>query len=206
VRLLELTDGGYRINDQPVDEYTIDWTMFGVGDTLICEYVQQGRFAGELNPRTVNTIRAITMFDPAEGRPFIAAAALRIGTTESFPVDNIGAGGVFCNIDLATGTLHKVIIDFFRGVRPRSASRHPETGAVCEGKTIPDWPRVSAEIVSLASRLPILPYIAWDVALLDRGISIIEGNQWGDLAWFQIERPLLADDRIRRFLRHHSVL
>lgn len=204
--LLEYKDGTYVHNGRPVDSSSVDWALFGPDDTMICEYVRQGSFTAKFHPRTVNTVRAMTMLDPIERRPFMAAAALRMGSSTSFPVDNIAADGVFCNIDLETGKLGQGVADFFQNRRTRRISHHPETDTAFDGETVPGWSGIREDIISIAARLDLLPYVAWDVALLDDGISIIEGNRWGDLAWFQVERPLLADERIRRFFEHHNVL
>jgi len=204
--LLEFKDGSYAHNGKTVVNDSVDWRLLGSGDIMICEYVQQGSFTKKFYPRTVNTLRMFTMLDPTDRQPFVATAAFRIGSSSSFPVDNVSADAVYCNIDLATGRLGQGVEGFFKDRPYQRIARHPETGATFEGETVPNWVDVCEEINSLAARLHLVPYIAWDVALLDDGIAVIEGNRWGDLSWFQVDRPLLVDGRIRRFLRYHDVL
>jgi len=84
--------------------------------------------------------------------------------------------------------------------------RHPDTGEQFEGRIIPRWKEVCDEATRLARLLPMIPYIAWDIALLESGICIIETNSWSDLSVFQLESPLTRDPKIRRFFEHHQII
>jgi hypothetical protein len=146
----------------------------------------------------------LTLLDPASETPFIAAAAQRMGCAECAPVDNISAGGLLSQIDLETGRLGP-------GSAPRRLpfrwlDRHPDTGIVFEDQTVPNWDAICSEMLGLAAKFPLLPHIAWDIAVLDDGIVIIEANGWTDFAIFQLKEPLLADPRIRAFYQYHGVI
>ena len=84
--------------------------------------------------------------------------------------------------------------------------RHPETGASITGTLVPSWRELRDGILALAARLPALPQIAWDVAVLDDGFAVIEANSWSGVDLLQMHRPLLADARIRRFYAHHGIV
>ena len=49
--------------------------------------------------------------------------------------------------------------------------------------------------------------MAWDVAILDDGIVLIEGNRSSDIAILQVDdQPLLVDKRSQEFMTFHSVV
>lgn len=176
------------------------------GDLVICEYVRQGEFAQKLFPRTVNTIRMLSMREAKSGKSFIAAAAFRVGCSRSVPVDNISAGGIACDVDLESGYLGRAATGFFGHGRFQWIDKHPDTGLHLEGLAVPGWKHICSRIESVADKFPQLPYIAWDVAIGHDDILVIEGNAWSDVSIFQIFRPLLTDNRIRAFLKEHDII
>jgi len=206
VKILEYKDNDYYQNDRIIDEGVLPKIFFKSGNVVISEFAHQGQFTSSLYPKTVNTVRMLTMLDPETQLPFIGAAILRIGCAQSIPVDNISAGGISCNIDLTTGRLGKGIMNMVSEKPLRRIERHPETNAPLEGQTIPNWSGICQEMLDLAAKFPILPYVAWDIALLDEGIVVIEGNRWSGLNVFQHSKPMLADERIQRFFRYHRII
>jgi hypothetical protein len=205
-QLLEFTEGSLWRNGTRIESARLTWETLGDGEIVVSEVVRQGRFAASLFDRVVNTVRAITMLDPDDGRPFIVGAVLKVGTAESFPVDNVSVGAVFCNIDMETGRLGRGVPHHCWDEPLRFIDHHPDTGVVFQEQTIPGWRGVTGEILEVAAGLPGLPYIAWDVALMDDGVTFIEGNRWSDLSSLQLARPLLADERVRRFFTYHGVV
>lgn len=205
VVLLEFRDGIYLRNNKVTDADQLAASLPESGDFILTEYIQQGEFAASLYPDTVNTIRMLTMLDPDSQIPFIACATQRVGTSDSYPVDNVSSGGLACSIDIRTGRIRKASRVFMR--EPfRWIERHPDTGLQFEGQVIPGWKKICRETIQLAKLFPLIPYIAWDIALLDDGICIIETNSWSDLSAFQLVQPLTADPAIRRFFEHHRVI
>lgn len=206
VHLLEFREGSYWCDGESINDEALTDMFRAAKDAVVVEYVRQGTFAAKLYPKKVNTIRLVTMLDPESRKPFIVGAGLRIGCARSVPKDNYYAGGLYCNVDLETGRLDKAMTP---GDTPYSfewIDRHPETTVAIEEQAIPDWGGICEAMLDLAGNVPMLPYVAWDVAMLDQGISVIEGNHWCELDGFQMYRPLLADPRVRRFLEHHNVL
>jgi Sugar-transfer associated ATP-grasp len=202
--LLEFRNGIYLCNNQVIDGDQLDTLVPESGELILTEYIHQGKFASALYPDTVNTVRLLTMMDPDSGLPFIACAVQRVGTSESFPVDNVSSGGLACTIDIRTGCIGKASRVFVR--EPfRWIEHHPDNGIQFEGQVIPRWKEICLEMARLAGFFPMIPYIAWDIALLGKGICIIETNSWSDLSVFQLDQPLTADTKIRRFFEHHQI-
>ncbi len=205
VALLEYRKGVFLKNNVPVDIDQWEKTLPKSSSFLLTEHIKQSEFSASLYPDTVNTIRILTMQDPDTLIPFIAGAAQRIGTSDSFPVDNVSSGGLACGVDIRTGRLaraSRVFMDSpFHWI-----THHPDTGLEFEGRVIPRWKEICDETIRLASLLPMIPYIAWDIALLDPGICIIETNSWSELSVFQLENPLTDNREIRRFFEHHQII
>jgi hypothetical protein len=203
---LQFDQDGFAFNGRKKKWRQIAHRLATAGDIIVCEYVRQGSFASGLYSHTVNTIRMLSMRNPESGRAFIAAAVFRIGCSRSLPVDNISSGGIVCDIDPDRGCLGRAATGFYDQGPFRWIDKHPDTGIRMKGLNIEGWPGICSQIEVLADKFPRLPYIAWDVALGDNDIIVIEGNAWSDVSLFQIYRPLLLNDRIDAFLKHHHVL
>jgi len=206
ITLLHYNGEGFLANGHQKRWSDILKNILASDDVLICEYVQQSEFGKTFFPHTVNTVRMLTMRNPESRTSFIAAAALRIGGSCSIPVDNISAGGLVCGIDLKSGCLQKAATGFFGNGTFRWIEKHPDTGLRLEGITLEGWDIMCKKIQETADKFPYLPYIAWDVAMGQNGIVVIEGNTWSDVSIFQIYRPMLLDSRVRSFLKYHRII
>ena len=83
---------------------------------------------------------------------------------------------------------------------------HPDTQAPLAGRQIPGWDRIRQDILRLASQLPFLKVVGWDLLLADDGLVAIEGNHHPDPDVLQCHGPLLTDERVRRFYQHYGIL
>lgn len=120
------------------------------------------------NPNSLNTIRVVT-FGTGDEIEFLYAG-LRVGC-DGAKIDNISQGGVVASIDIETG---KISTPFF------SKKNSAATSSLCDknysGYQIPLWEQV-IEIIKEASKvIPQIQYIAWDVAITEQGIALVEGN------------------------------
>jgi hypothetical protein len=172
---------------------------------MVCEHLDQGRYAAGLFEKSVNTVRVVTLIDPESERPFVAGAVQRMGVAASEPVDNNQAGGISAAVDLETGRLSRAVRCAADG-RPVWFDAHPDSGARFEELAVPRWQQVRDEVLHLAAHFPRNPFVGWDVALLDEGIAVIEGNHNPGMEVMQVHGPFLRNARIRRFFEHHGVL
>jgi hypothetical protein len=185
---------------EPVLEAVSDGTVY-----LAVEYVEQARYTATIYPHSVNTVRILTLWDYERGEPYVADAIHRIGTDDSQPVDNWDQGGLSVSIDLDTGTLGRATrypdtttLEWFE--------EHPDTGAPITGVGIRAWESIATGVREMADRFWYVPMIAWDVVATDDGYRIIEANGRPTINMHQVHRPLLRDDRTRRFFEHHGIL
>jgi hypothetical protein len=204
VLILSKSEGQVYINnkaERPEKAYLV---LASLKNYIITEFIEQGEFPSSLFPESVNTIRLLTMVDPDGNEPFVAAAAHRIGNRKSAPVDNLHAGALSSLIDLDTGALS--------AAAERAADRlimhdvHPDTQASIKGRIVPNWAALKAYILKVAAQLPFLCYVGWDVVLTADGPVLLEGNKDPNPRPFQLHRPLLLDDRIRRFYQKHDII
>ncbi len=177
-------------------------TLSTLDNYLVVTFAQQAEYARALYPDSANTMRLVTMIDPANDRPFIAASQHRIGTAASAPTDNASRGGVICRVDPETGRLGQGTQDVGTGVI--RCSVHPETGAPIEGVEVEGWDQATESVLRVAEALPFAPYVGWDVLMSDDGPVLIEGNA-GPSMHCQMHFPYLLDERVRRFVEHHGV-
>lgn len=174
---------------------------------LVSEFVSQHEYSANIFPGSVNTIRVMTMIDPATNEPFIPAAVHRFGTTESEPVDNWSSGGLTAGIDTETGEIQRVVTqpDTYHRLWHKT---HPDTDACIDGTKIPYWNDIREGILDIADvHKTVFKYVGWDIVVTDdeRQFIVLEGNEFPSVTVIQPHVPLLADRRTRRFYRHHGV-
>lgn len=196
--------GEWTINGRPATEPDVLELVSGLDRYVVTAFVRQAAYAREIFPDTTNTIRVLTLWD--EGRPFVAAAVHRFGTSRSYPLDNWhqGRGGLCAAIDVESATLGRSATLDAR-YRLEWRSRHPETGAAIEGVRIPRLHPALDEILRAARCLPGAPCIGWDAVITDDGVSILEANSTPGLYVWQVHAPLLADPRARRFFHEYGL-
>lgn len=147
-------------------------SMLKSGKCLLEELVRQRPEMAVLNPSSVNTVRCFTL-NTRHGTK-IDFSFVRCGRSGSF-VDNATQGGILAVIDNETGITNTCGAD----EKGRLYDSHPDTGIVMKGFRIPEWDALVSECKSLASRIPSVRYVGWDMAYTDKGWVMIEGNCMG---------------------------
>jgi hypothetical protein len=176
--------------------------------TLVERAIEQHAFWQELSPYSANTLRILTMWTPGDAEPFIARAAQRIGTEETFPTDNWSGGGVGITVDVATGRLGTGRVNPYDSpFEDKPYTHHPRTGVPFTGLVLPHWERIRDEVLAAARALPFAYYVGWDVAVDRDGTPVfVEGNNNTGVKMLQSHSGLLADPAIRRFYERVGVV
>ncbi len=148
------------------------------------------------------TVRIITMVNEA-GDVEALNAVFRMPRAPDSAVDNFHAGGIAAAVEMASGRLDAAT-DIGLGADTAWHRHHPVTGGVIAGRSLPYW----REVTDLACRahraMNDRVIIGWDVAILDDGPVVIEGNGWPDLDIHQrAERRPLGSQRLGGLLSHH---
>ena len=142
----------------------------GDGIGILEEIVVQHPKMASLCPTSVNTCRIATLRgDKQQG---IVYAFLRIGNGRV--MDNVDCGGMAARIDLETGKLLTVGAD----KQGNTYIKHPMTNTSLIGFTIPFWNDAKAMCLQAAEKVPHMRYVAWDVAITEKGPTFIEGNSF----------------------------
>jgi hypothetical protein len=196
--------GRLAINNKVYDTSALEESLRSLKQYFISEYIEQASYSRNIFPGAMNSMRILTMIDPEENRPFIAAAVKRFGTHKSAPIDNNAIGGIAAAIDMDTGELSKAAQ--FTGKEVIWHSKHPDSGVAIEGVVIPNWAAIKEKIYSLLICFPMIKYVGWDIAEQDEGIVALEGNNHPQARLLQIHKPLLEDERVARFYRHHQII
>ncbi len=146
----------------------------------------------DLTNGALSTVRILTCRND-EGRPEATDAVFRMAVGANTVVDNFHAGGIAAAIDMATGRLGPATD---MGLRPERGwcDVHPDTGARISGRMLPFWQDVVNLAVRAHGAFSDRVIIGWDVAILNDGPYVIEGNGAPDLDIHQrcSRRPLGA--------------
>jgi hypothetical protein len=149
----------------------------------------------ELSLGALSTVRLLTCRDP-QGRFEVTNASFRMSANPKSAVDNIHAGGIATPVDLATGRLGPAS-DLGLGPKFAWHDTHPVTGAPITGRILPFWPETMALAVRAHTDFAEWTVIGWDIAILDEGPRLIEGNKGPDVDL--IQRPLRGPIGSSRF-------
>ena len=145
-------------------------TLLQDGIGILEEIVVQHPLMSSLCPTSVNTCRIATLLgDKQEG---IVYAFLRIGNGKV--MDNVDCGGMAARIDIPTGKLLTVGAD----KQGNTFIKHPMTNTSIIGFQIPFWEEAKAMCLEAARVIPEMRFIAWDVAITEKGPTFIEGNSF----------------------------
>ena len=123
-----------------------------------------------LCPTSVNTIRIATLLgDKKQG---IVYAFLRIGNGKV--MDNVDQGGMAARVDLESGKLLTVGAD----KQGNTYTEHPMTHTPIVGFEVPFFEEAKAMCLKAAQKVPQMRFVAWDVAVTEKGPVFIEGNSF----------------------------
>lgn len=168
---------------------------------LICEYMHQHDYVNDIYDKTVNTIRIIVFKDINTHLFKIFFAVQRIGTSKTIPVDNASKGALVSKIDLKTGRLGKA-----RCLHDLNEYEiHPDSGERIEGVKIPNWDKVTKEILNVSKKLSYMEMIAWDILITKNGICAIEANTSSGINIIQLWGGQ-RDSEFGKFLKYHKVI
>jgi len=175
-----------------ISKFEFDTIVSNAKNTIAQKRIVQGSFENNIFDGSINTVRMISIKKKDSNEHEVVGAVQRIGTKRSAPMDNFSQGGGSAMIDLETGELSSMTcMDSFDEKGERIFyDKHPDTGAQIKGEKIPHWDLVKETIVKITRKLPLYNFIAWDIAITDDGIAIIETNMKSSLRVFQVHGGL----------------
>lgn len=160
----------FIVNDrEPLTEKLLH-ALTGETDFIIQEGMRQSDDLNAIYPNSINTLRVVTQNKNNSVR--LAAVVLRIGRNGSF-VDNATQGGISVEIHPDTGFFKKYA---YTEHSNEKFDAHPDTNFKFEGNGIKNWERIKRDMLDYAEKVPELPEIAWDFAVLQDKTAVIEIN------------------------------
>lgn len=164
--------GGNGIHLQSVNKDSIEQTYKETKKkhAIIEEVIVQHSEMSKFNPKSVNTIRVITVVTSEEVK--IMNAVFRCGNGDGC-TDNFHHFGLAALIDTESGIVVTPAIDKLN----HKVYYHPRTGIQIIGFRIPCWKEIIETVKRAAMVRPDIRYVGWDMVILQDGrIAIIEGN------------------------------
>ncbi len=193
------------------DKYYFDYKLIEIeelydkiknlNDYIVNEYIKQHEYSANIYPNSANTIRIVTIKDPKTNKFIIPIAVHRFGSLETGSVDNASRGGYVSMIDIKNGILGETK----KFCDTTSITNHPDTKAKIKGVKIPNWNKITKELIDVASNFPYMPFIAWDVVVTKDGFIVLEANASSGLAIFQIFGSL-KNNKLWDFYKYYGII
>ena len=133
---------------------------------LVEEKIIQHDDLSKLNESSVNTLRIVTFFDGK--KTHILNTVLKIGN--GGVTDNFSSGSMYTFIK--DGKIIVPAIDRDDNI----FEIHPISQTKLAGYSIPNFDKCEKLVSECASIIPEVKYVGWDVAITEKGASLIEGN------------------------------
>ena len=146
------------------------------GEFLIQRRLATGGSVAQLAPDSLATLRIVTLRPRAGVPPALLDAVLRMPARAGAITDNFAGGGVAAPILDAEGLLGSGCTNAMQGTR---LPTHPLTRARIEGHRITEFGAAVRLALAAHALFPDILSVGWDVAILDDGPTIVEGN----IAW-----------------------
>lgn len=200
VYIIENNNSKYFCNYKEINKKELLEKIESSRNYIMNEYVNQGTYSKKIFPRTVNTIRIITIKDPTTGNYIIPCAVHRFGNIKTNGVDNASSGGYITEINVETG-----ILGYTKSLNNLTPLEiHPDTNEKIKGTKIPNWKETKKELLEISSKFPFLPFIAWDVVITDTGYVILEANASSSLELFQIFNKI-KNSKLGEFYKYYGI-
>ncbi|MBR3281660.1 MAG: hypothetical protein IKI57_07515 [Clostridia bacterium] len=151
---------------------------------LLEEPIRQHAIMNLLNPSSVNTCRIVSVMN-SKKEVTLMASFIRIGNGSAV-VDNFNSGGMTAKVDIETG---KIIEDAVNK-EGKMFSKHPLSGTPINGFEIPYFKEAKEMVIKAAKKSKNVRYVGWDVAITEKGPTLVEGNQYPGHDIYQVAEKL----------------
>lgn len=192
--------GNYFIDNQAVTFPELVQVMKESDNFVGTPAIEQDAYASQIFSESTNTIRILTTYHEELNQATIPEAMHRFGTEETKPLDNVSIGGLFAQIDVATGRLSEA-----KNYANEEYERHPDSQEAIKGVSVPKWEAIKAECIRVAEKFPYIPYMAWDIVVTEEGFEVIEINASTGITLFQMWEGKRNSD-LGEFFRSQGVI
>ena len=156
----------------------------------------------DLTTGALPTVRMVTCLNEA-GEPELVGAVFRMAIGSNTTVDNLHAGGIASAVALDSGTLSNAS-NLGADAHLGWLSRHPNTGTTIVGRQLPSWAEAKALALEAHRSLSDRIVVGWDIAIIEDGPIIVEGNGSPDMDIMQRFAGVgICEQRFGNLLAHH---
>lgn len=160
----------------PVSEFLRAIEPFELGGYLFQELLRPDERLERVCGSAVSTVRLMVLLDDRSPHLFRASWKIPVGTNVA---DNLWRpGNLLGALDIETGEVRRVVRGL--GAQQEQFERHPDTDQLLVGWQFPEWSRLRDLAQTCACLFPGIGIQSWDIALTDRGPTMIELNFGGD--------------------------
>lgn len=202
--LLSKNGDSFYYNNENISESELNRRLLLLNNYICTEFVQNAEYIKQIFPYSCNTIRILTIWDKRNNKPYIARALHKFGTIPEKTFDNVIAGGITSEINIQDGTLSQAFLWKRKDGVNEFSDYHPTTKKIINGVKISNWETILSKIIEIATNMPYLKYMGWDIAVTEDAFKIIEINSNPGLIIFQVHRPLLTDPKIKEFFDQYK--
>lgn len=153
------------------------------GRFVIQERVIQSDKISSLHPHAVNTVKISTVYDKVNDKIVLLPTFFRVGVGD-MTVDNWAVGGLAIGVNNETGRLQEWA--YYKPGYGTKVKSHPESGIVFKDFELPYFKEAIQMISKYHRLLPNIHSIGWDIAMLEDGPCIIEGNDNWEISPMQL--------------------
>lgn len=160
-------------------------------DFVVQRYIGQHPALERLNPKSLNTVRVMTLRDRVSTNVIPLSAIVRMGRSHMF-VDNQSSGGISSGINVDGSLKSRAFDGFFL----RFDDRHPDHGFLFAEQHVPAYDRILELVERLHLQMPYFRLISWDVAVgPDEDLHLVEFNtKYQEINFHQLNNgPLFGD-------------
>lgn len=197
--IIEKKEEGFCVNNKVMQRKEIYELIKCKNKSIVTEFIEQTGYAHKIFPESVNTIRVVTIKKVNSTEYVIPYAVHRFGTEDTIPVDNASKGGLFCLIDVETGKLGKA-----KNITQNKIwDEHFNTHERIEGVEVPNWNKIKESLIKAHRQFPLIPFIAWDVAVTNDDYRIIEANKSSEPFLYQAFGKGLRNTELGEFYKYY---
>lgn len=204
---LELKEDKLYENNSPIDHSRFEEILKNLKNYIITEYVDQHSELSRVWPDSECTLRVVMLKEPTDSvydkaKWSCTVSYARFGTKLSGGASNLSSGGVGVGFDFETGKYNSFAKRYkkFCADGNTTLTKHPDTGFMWDGKTLPNWEYVKTMIYKICDHVSSLSYMGFDIIITPDGMKLCEINTHPACDYAQVMcGPVLAKPYARRY-------
>lgn len=143
----------------------------------------QHKCISALHPKSINTIRLVTVWNNRTNEVEILSGVLRIGKGDN-EVDNWAVGGISVGINIENSTLREY--GYYKPGFGTKIVKHPDSQIVFKDYPIPYLKAAIEDAKIFHRHLSGIHSIGWDIAITEDGPCFVEGNDNWEISLLQV--------------------